>query len=698
MQLKGEWMMTDSALVNSKNQTFSVKEIPKMLFFGMPEADSSYWSMNIAQAPQGPILRKLPFLPDFIGGKINARLKYIFNPRKKAPYVGMHLIKQNLEKNIKGGVDITLIDYPTEKKILRMVRKTNFILIGMAIGCENKVHEAKALAQKIKHYSKNTDVEIVFGSYGATTGKQLGILTAADGTVLKDSPEEIKAKKELRKYPYTGEGVQSMRAFLLNNQDKLGLELHVLPDAPLVSYPVPDPDVPPDNPFLRWLSIKSGLFGTPLDMNKLAVSLGCVNACSFCNTAKNFGSKTLLYKDAQEMYQAMKKQVDINKKRKNYVPETLFFLMDENFMRPLANTEELCKLVENSGKNIRWGTFGDIKGLLEYKKKYKDFRGLVRGGMNSIWIGLESKADVFKKRGGASIKEVETMIHELQNLGILVFGSFIPGLGIHTEGDTKIIKDEEELKKRIKEKNKNITETEVCRMVDAVKVRRKNKGRYDLLNIQEDMQWWVKLNTAANQVMMLTDTRLVNPQTKEPMLTLSDEDIFHTYRRDDHPHISGKRLEEIDKKAREIFYRENGPVSLRFVLTMWDGYKILKDSDIPAEIIAATYYYWVGKRYFQAISLSSLFFSQTLFEKCSGKFLNRLARFFDEFENFEPPEGALSDKYQRVFDEHDGKVFKIAKWIATRLRRNFVQKHLHKEDQMNQILPPACSQAAPVEV
>jgi len=108
--------MVDSVLSNSKNQTFSVKEKPKMLFFGMPEADSSYWSMNIAQAPQGPTLQKLPFLPDFIGGKINARLKYIFNPRKKAPYVGMHLIKQNLEKDIKGGVDITLIDYPTEKK------------------------------------------------------------------------------------------------------------------------------------------------------------------------------------------------------------------------------------------------------------------------------------------------------------------------------------------------------------------------------------------------------------------------------------------------------------------------------------------------------------------------------------------------------------------------------------------------------
>jgi len=238
----------------------------------------------------------------------------------------------------------------------------------------------------------------------------------------------------------------------------------------------------------------------------------------------------------------------------------------------------------------------------------------------SIWIGLESKADVFKKRGGASIKEVEIMIQELQNLGILVFGSFIPGLGIHTEGDTKIIKDEEELKKRIKEKNKNISEAEVCRYVDAVKVRRKNKGQYDLLNIEEDIRWWLKQNTAANQVMMLTDTRLVNPLTKEPMLTLSDEEFGHTYRRDDHPHISGKRLEEIDKKAREIFYRENGPVALRFVLTMWEGYKILKDSDNSAERTTAAYYYWVGKRSFQAISLSTFFFPQTLLKSALRSF------------------------------------------------------------------------------
>ena len=354
-------------------------------------------------------------------------------------------------------------------------------------------------------------------------------------------------------------------------------------------------------------------------------------------------------------------------------------------MRPLANTEELCRLVEESGKNIRWGTFGDIKGLLEYKKKYQNFRGLVRGGMLSIWIGLESKADVFKKRGGASIDEVETIIRELQDLGILVFGSFIPGLSIHTEGKTRVVEDEEEIKKKLIKKN-NLNKTQLRQAIGTEVAARKNRGQYDLLNIWEDIQWWLKLNTAANQVMMLTDTRLVNPQTEEPILDLSDEEFGHTFRRDTHPNISGKRLEEIDKEARNLFYRENGPVALRTVLTMWDGYTNLKDSDDPAEIIAATYYYWLVKRSFQAISLSLALLSETLFEKCSRTFFNRLAQFLDDFEQSTPPKNDLSDEYQRVCDKDERVVSKAALWCAARLRTHFIRKHLNKDqDEVSQI-------------
>jgi hypothetical protein len=222
--------------------------------------------------------------------------------------------------------------------------------------------------------------------------------------------------------------------------------------------------------------------------------------------------------------------------------------------------------------------------------------------------------------------------------------------------------------------------------VDAEVAARKNKGQYDLLNIWEDVQWWLKQNTAANQVMMLTDTRLVNPLTEEPILDLSDEEFGHTFRRDTHPNISGKRLEEIDKEARNLFYRENGPVALRTVLTMWDGYKNLKDSDDPAEIIAATYYYWLVKRSFQAISLSLALFSETLFKKCSRTFSNRLAQFLDDFEQSTPPKNDLSDEYQRVFNKEAREVSKTAQWCAARLRTHFIRKHLNKDqDEVSQI-------------
>ncbi|MCH8314073.1 MAG: hypothetical protein IID17_13925, partial [Nitrospinae bacterium] len=102
----------------------------------------------------------------------------------------------------------------------------------------------------------------------------------------------------------------------------------------------------------------------------------------------------------------------------------------------------------------------------------------------------------------------------------------------------------------------------------------------------------------------------------------------------------------------------------------------LKDSDHPAEIIVATYYYWLAKRSFQAISLALIFFSETFFEKCSGKFLNRLARFLDGFEKSGPPMNFLSEKYQKVFTQYDSKVSKAGKWCAARLRYNFIRKHL----------------------
>ncbi len=51
-------MTTDSEQEGKKSPNHSNTEKPKMLLIGIPEADSSYWTMNIAQAPQGPTLHQ----------------------------------------------------------------------------------------------------------------------------------------------------------------------------------------------------------------------------------------------------------------------------------------------------------------------------------------------------------------------------------------------------------------------------------------------------------------------------------------------------------------------------------------------------------------------------------------------------------------------------------------------------------------
>jgi hypothetical protein len=131
---------------------------------------------------------------------------------------------------------------------------------------------------------------------------------------------------------------------------------------------------------------------------------------------------------------------------------------------------------------------------------------------------------------------------------------------------------------------------------------------------------------------------------------------------------------------------------------MWDGYKNLKDSDNPAEVRATTYYYWLIKRSFQAISLSLVFFSETIFENCSGSFLNRLAQFLDDFEQSTPPKNDLSDEYQRVFNKDERVVSKTAKWCAARLRTHFIGKHLHKDlGEMDLVYLPDSSPTVPNE-
>jgi len=416
------------------------KEKPHILLLGMPDAHSSFFEMNIAQIPQGPKLNFALHLPKPVRKKINGFFVNIFNPKKKAPYMGLRLIIQNLRDY----VDFSLIEYPRndDEAISFLMRNKNIEAIGISIGCENRVYQAKELSGKIR--TARPEINIIFGNYGAVAGKKLNILNENDGYVLWDSEEEREEKRKQNRDFYTGEGVHDMRLWLKGRGIFAGD-----PDSPLISEAIPDPDILPTGTVARWFSEKMGFLNMPNDNNKMGISIGCTNNCSFCNTRFKFNrSKTFLFRKAEEIYHAMEKTLDKNLQRHDFPPEALFFLMDENFMKEekvksgegkinfLEVAERLCELIEHSEKNIHWGTFSDVRSLLGYKNRHGNYLGLVRGGMQSIWVGLESKEDVFDKRGGATVEEVEEMIHEIQDLVITIIGAFILGLDIHAEGES----------------------------------------------------------------------------------------------------------------------------------------------------------------------------------------------------------------------------------------------------------------------
>jgi dimeric dUTPase (all-alpha-NTP-PPase superfamily) len=140
-------------------------------------------------------------------------------------------------------------------------------------------------------------------------------------------------------------------------------------------------------------------------------------------------------------------------------------------------------------------------------------------------------------------------------------------------------------------------------------------------------------------------------------------------------HIDGRRLEEIDEKMREEFYRENGPVALSSLLVMWRGFMNLKDSTSDAEVRAATFNYWMVRRNIQRVILASFAFNGLVFTRCSEQFLSRLAEMFVQVDQFTPPDTAINRKYQAVFEMYDRMNSARSKAVARKMADAFIRRH-----------------------
>ena len=679
---------------------------PCLLLVGMPGADSSFYEMNIAQLPQGPRLRFMERMFSALDmSPANRRrirmalgLENLFNPSRRTPYMGMRLIEYNLRDYL----DISLVEYPQSNRwiVNHIKQNPEIAIVGMGIGCENRVYQARKLCADIRR--ARPDIKIILGSYGASAGKKLGVLTATDGTVLWDTEEEREAKKKQGLDFYKGEGVHDIRLWL---RDEAGIDAGD-PNTPLVSEAIPDSGNVATDGWKQRLKGALGFVTMPKDSHKLVSAIGCSNKCGFCNTSKMFNrEKTYLYQNAARIFEPMETVYDRNAARPDYPPEATFFLMDENFMKDekvmsacgminfLDTAKELCGYIEQSGKNIHFGTFSDIKSLVNVRQKDGDFKSLVRGGLTSIWIGIESRGDVFDKRGGATPETVKSIVDELQHLGVVVIGSFIPGLPYHTEGPTRIFDDEDRVKEAIRTAE-DLTPGQVEARFAEMKKERINSGKFDRLNIWEDFEWWKSLRTGARQVMSHSITGIVG--NHRHMFRFSDYQFGHKFIPGyNDSQIDGQRLEAIDEQMREGFYRENGPVALSSLLVMWQGFMNLKDSANDAEVRAATFNYWMVRRNIQRVMLASFAFDDRIFTSCSKAFLGRLARMFKEVDLHTPPDTAINRKYQAVFKMYDEKNSPRSRRIARKMAAAFIRRQGFDALRQNTIDEAAGSEIVP---
>jgi haloalkane dehalogenase len=163
------------------------------------------------------------------------------------------------------------------------------------------------------------------------------------------------------------------------------------------------------------------IVGIPLETDAavLIPGVGCPNACRFCATSHFFGRAYTPYFDTgRELF-------DICAKVEEETGFREFFVMDENFLKRPERARELLRLMEKHNKLYRFGIFSSAETLANLGPEF-----LARLGVYFLWLGVESKQEVYEKNKGVDLR---SLIAGLRSHGISVLASGILFLEQHDE-------------------------------------------------------------------------------------------------------------------------------------------------------------------------------------------------------------------------------------------------------------------------
>ncbi len=287
---------------------------------------------------------------------------------------GLYFLAENVN------ADVTVLDFPSQKRFIRELRK-GYDIVGISFITPN-FSKARKMAQLVREHSP--DSVILLGGHGAA---------------IEDIEKLIPCDHVVR-----GEGIGWLRRFL--GED---------PEAP-----IHHPNMP-SNDYHR-------VYGIPMPgitAGLLVPGVGCDNGCRFCSTTHFFG------KAYKPFVTTGKDLFDIACRMADSDGYDTFFVLDENFLRHRENASGILTEMKRSGRWFKFHVFASADAVSEF-----GVENLARLGVHMLWIGIESKTgQVFPKNEGI---DHAALIADLRRHGISVLASSILCMEHHTPENMRV--------------------------------------------------------------------------------------------------------------------------------------------------------------------------------------------------------------------------------------------------------------------
>ena len=289
----------------------------------------------------------------------------IFSYRFNHGSQGLYFLAENID------VPTRVLDFPTFERFKKELKK-GYEYVGISFIIPN-FKKAHAMARAIRELSPKS--KIILGGHGVN-------IPNIDTMIDHD-------------FICKGEGVYFLRRLFRENVNK----------------PIKHP--------LEYSSFNRQVMGAPWpsDSGILITGVGCANKCRFCATSHFFGSYIPYLKTGQDIFNVCCRYEDEKK-------ITDFGVLDENFLKMKDRALELLALMEKHHRHFTFAIFSSAETL----KEIGDLDILVRLGVTFIWIGVESKKEIYAKNRNIDFHH---LIGELKKRGISVLASSILFLEQH---------------------------------------------------------------------------------------------------------------------------------------------------------------------------------------------------------------------------------------------------------------------------